>query len=501
MRHELRLSYSAMVSTLTQDGKRRIDIKRKAVWIVIAVALHLIALVMVAAMPALDDGARAKLGFGVTLAIVTIFSFMLASALRSSVEALFERGDLDLLLSSPISSHSVFTVRLAAMTVMNTSIYLLFLAPLAHAGLVFGRWRLLAVYPVLLSMGALAASLAMLITLLLVRWFGVRVARVSAQVLGALFGAALFLGTQMMRTAVAAPFKRALADFTARLGPDSVAWIPAHAALGEPLPLLAVSLVAVAAFFVTAYLTHSVFVNGVQQAAGAERVAKAPAGAPRMHFGRGLTHALVLKEWRLIRRDPQLISQVLLQMLYMLPICIPLFAQTGASLPSIGAVLTFLCSSLSSSLTWIVVSAEDAPDLLLAAPIRPAAVRRAKLVAVVAPVLALVALPLTWTGARAPLAGVILALLVGAACISAASIGSWFARPSARGAFRSRGRGNGIAAGMFDLLTTVAWSATAFMLLLGTGEPHWSRPLLTGAAISTVCALVLLAGARQWRAG
>jgi hypothetical protein len=53
-----------------------------------------------------DAGAAGDAGAG------GLATFMLSSALKSSVLALFERGDLDLLLSSPLPSRSIFTVRL-----------------------------------------------------------------------------------------------------------------------------------------------------------------------------------------------------------------------------------------------------------------------------------------------------------------------------------------------------------------------------------------------------
>ncbi|WP_229425440.1 hypothetical protein [Massilia sp. Se16.2.3] len=102
---------------------------------------------------------------------------------------------------------------------------------------------------------------------------------------------------------------------------------------------------------------------------------------------------VVVKEWRLIARDPHLISQVLLQLLYLLPLCLVVFREGSLQLPGTGAGLTMLCGSLSAALASIILLAEEAPDLLHTAPANAAAVRFAKLAAAVMPVLALVALP------------------------------------------------------------------------------------------------------------
>jgi hypothetical protein len=123
--------------------------------------------------------------------LLATFLFMLSSGLKASVEALFDRGDMDLLLSSPLPSRSIFTIKLGSIVAGVAALYLFFLAPFAHVGLVLGQFRWLALYPVLIAMAAVAASLAMLLTLASVRLLGARRTRVVAQVLGAAGGCAV----------------------------------------------------------------------------------------------------------------------------------------------------------------------------------------------------------------------------------------------------------------------------------------------------------------------
>jgi ABC-2 type transport system permease protein len=89
------------------------------------------------------------------------------------------------------------------------------------------------------------------------------------------------------------------------------------------------------------------------------------AGVP---FRRSLFDTVVVKEWRLIARDPHLISQVLLQLVYLAAAAVPDPAQERRRRAGVGAGLACCAASLTGSLAWIIVSAEDAPDLLQSSP-------------------------------------------------------------------------------------------------------------------------------------
>lgn len=496
-RHELRLIWAGAMAP-RPNGRRALDAKSVAVWAVMVLGLHGAALMLLGEIPAgTQVGSARSIAFMIPLLVVGVL-FMMATAMKAASEALFERGDFDLLFSSPVSTRSILAVRMAAIVGRVASIYLFFLAPLAHAGLLRGRPWLLAVYPVTLALAALTGALAMLITLGLVRLFGVRVARIAAQVLGPLFGALLFIGAQLVNTSLREPVLRIYTAVTPWLGADSPLGYAARAALGDWSAILLLAAVALVALVASTALLHGVFARGVQQSAGAATRASQSRAGLRLRFGRSQMHIIVAKELISIARDSQLISQVLLQTLYLVPLAAALFAKTGPSLAATTAAMVFLCASLASALTWIVVAAEDAPDLLASSPVDPALVARAKLLAVLLPVLALAALPILWVGVVHPMRGLIMLLTIGAGIVSAALIATWFARPAARGEFRQRARGNSLA-GVFDLLTTSAWAATAYLLLHGTLQPTWTWYLLVGTGGTTACALLFLGLARLWR--
>lgn len=504
LRHEMRMYLFNMASVNATHGKRGLNkgslISLAFVWI----CLHVLMYFLLYALRKAGDPQHIVI-VGVTIAMAGLMTLMLSTGLKSSVEVLFERADLDLLLSSPLPSRSIFTVRLASITLGIAAIYLFFLTPLAHAGLVLGQFKWLGIYPAILSMAVIAASVAMLMTLGLVKWLGVRRTRVVAQVLGALSGAFLFLSFQAGNLSKNRDNKgwmegklAAMQNADGLLGPDSPLWYPARGALGAPLPAIALGLAGVAVFFLTVHYTHRFFVHGVQQAVSAVRVAKRPAAGLRFTFRRSLAQTIIIKEWRLIARDPNLISQVLLQLLYMMPILFLFFADGKPSAAGIGASLAFLCASLTGALGWVIMSAEEAPDLLRAAPCKAATVRNAKLVSVVAPGVALALAPLLWHATRAPLEALLMLLLLTGSSLSTALIVMWCGRPAARGDFKSRGKGN-VMASIFEALVAMSWSGIAFSLLSGITAGAWSTLHLAGAGAAATLAFSLLAVARRFR--
>jgi ABC-2 type transport system permease protein len=506
LKHEVRLFWYNLALT-ARKGKapRRVDKLGLAMWAFVWAVLHAGAWALLSkASGAAATAPSPPLLLGITILFCAAFMFMLSSGLKASVEVMFERGDLDLLLSSPLSSRSIFSVRLAGMVVGIASLYLFFLAPLANAGLVLGQFRWLGIYPTILGASAIAAALSMLLTLGLVRLLGARRTRVVAQVVGALAGALLFLLSQVYafasRGSANEPAGRLAQSLLldSRFGPDSPLWLPARAALGQPGPLLGLSLVAAALLLLTVRFTHRFFVLGLQQAASTGRAAKAPRGGVRYRFGRSLPHVVLVKEWRLIARDPQLISQVLLQLLYMLPLCALLFTSGSSPVPAAATGLTMLSGSLAASLAWIVILAEDAPDLLLASPAAGRTIRYAKLAAAAVPPLALIAAPLLWLVVHNSLAGVLTSFTVVGSVFSAVLIVMWCGRPAARSDFKTRGKVN-LMGHLLEIANLFAWTGLAYLLLGSSVGPIPSDTKALGAAavFGAVLGILLLAWLRR----
>ena len=479
--HEIRLFFYDMGGQKSNaEPKRGMPLSMRIIMGFVLILMHFLAWVMLRKLPTLSDQPAPAILMMTGMAMFAVFSLMLSLALNHSVNALFQRGDLDLLLSSPISSKVIFRVRLAAVVFGVSVTALFFLAPFAHVGLLLGQARWLGIYPTILSMAVIAASFAMLLTLGLVKVLGIRRTLVVAQILGALTGAAMFLLSQLFGNS-GKDFQqkiltnlRPLFEEGAAFGGDSVLWLPAKALFGAPVELALFTALAFAAFYTTSKFTHQFFVRGVQQSAGMAKsqtlasskianpsIPNQVANAKRHPFAQGLTRNILLKEWRLIRRDPQLISHVLLQLLYLCPAIFLIF-NGKAMLPGMAAGMIILSSSLAGSLIWIMVMAEDAADLLHSAPVNQKHVQAVKLIAAISPVLLLILPVLLWVMLSAPGLALLTLLSAIASMLCVSLINQWLNKPQPRAQFSRRANGS-IAAGLLEQANHFSWASFVYV--------------------------------------
>lgn len=417
------------------------------------------------------------------LVVLVFFPFGVATGVNHAVVALFDRGDLDLLVSSPLSSRVVFASRVVAVA---ASVFVglgLFMLPIGSLGLMLGVPQLLGVVPTLVALSLVSASAGMLITLLLVRWLGPRRARTSAQLLAAFTGMLLFLATQIPAflgddTDITAGIANALRHFEPgnALAPDSLVWLPFRSLFLHPLG----TIVALAGAGLVAWLTisalHRSFAHGIGLSEG-RRVTRRTGDAAVRFTQRGALRVLLVKEWKLILRDPYLISQVLLQVLALVPAGYVLFFTDSAPLggidlgPALAVLTVVLCGTMASALARIAVVGEEAGDLLAASPVGAARVRRGKLLAALLPVLAL-GVPISiGIALQSPLAGVVALVTTVVACVAVIAMRVWNpVRTSRRDLFKRSGMGDPVTA-ILEGLSPISWGATAYML--ATGSP-WS---------------------------
>ncbi|OIJ43386.1 putative ABC transporter permease subunit [Massilia timonae] len=489
LRHELRLAWF----NASGAGKRRPGNAAIGLALLGWATLHLLGWVTVQRLAGVADD-DPRILFVISALLAGGAALMLSSAIKSSVLVLFERSDLDLLLSSPLPSHSIFSVRLAGVAASTAAVYLFFLAPFAHAGLLQGQWRWLGVYPGVISVAVLCSCAAMLLTLGLVRVLGARRTRVVAQVIGALAGALFVIASQLHSLSSRESQGRVREMLDGLLRQDGMSdhplLLPARAMLGEPLPMLLLAALAAVVFVLTARRTHRFFAHGLQLAASAARAGTAPTAPLRHRFGRSLFSTVVVKEWRLVVRDPHLLSQVLLQLLFLLPLFFLIFQRSDVQVQALGAGLALLCGSLTGALAWIALSAEDAPDLLLVSPASLATVRRAKLAAAIMPVLALVAVPLLWLTVRMPATGLLVCFVVGGAVLGAGLIVFWCGRPGVRSNFKGRGKG-GVVMNMLEMFNSLAWGALGWFLAGTTRSPLSDTSALAVTGSGALAVVVL----------
>lgn len=425
-------------------------------------------------------------------------SLLVSQAMVHAVNALIVRGDLDLLLSSPLSQRTIFLVRGLSIALSAALLPAFAVLPLAHAGLLRGRPGFMALYPLVVSTGLGCAAVGILLTMTLVRLLGARRARTAGQVLAAFVGVIFFLSFQLPNV-LPAGIKKAIAEWlksqvldSGLLGAGSPLWWPARAMFGEALPLLAVVAAGAGGFWLAISLTYRRFITGTQETlTGGRASAPADKSAGRV-FRSGLARVLLLKEWKLIMRDMQVISQTLVQILYLIPLIFIGLKSGPLNMVIIPALVAVACM-LAGNLAWITINAEDAPELIATAPVPISRVLGIKAAAAVLPVLAVLLPVAAWWAPRGPAAAATLLLCGAGGMVSAALIQIWSPRPGKRGDLKTRQKQGG-PAGYIELLSTIGWVGIAFCIV---GHRNYLPAAIATCCVALIAAWATGEGARE----
>ena len=318
-------------------------------------------------------------------------------------------------------------------------------------------------------MGALATGFAIVATIAMFRGLGPKRTRFISQVVSAVVGAGFVIGAQAAAILSAGTFSRIeffrTEDVVAGApGPASLLWWPARAAMGEAATLAAVLGFGLALLALVITVFSANFGDYVVAASG-----EAYAGN-RVRRRRGgfrpasVKRALRRKEWALLRRDPWLMSQTLMQILYLAPPALLLWRNFGDDLSGLlilMPIIVMASGQLAGGLAWLAVSGEDAPDLVASAPIPERAVIAAKIEAVIGAVVVVVVVgPLVLALAlAAPRIAAVTALGIAVAAASGTMIQIWFRAQAKRSTFHRRQTSSRIAT-VAEALSSILWAGT-----------------------------------------
>jgi len=365
-RHEFRLAWRDWLWMATAGGRTKLRTVAIALLIFVAV-MHLIAYGMVSRYAGLAVHPDKAALVAITASALLSLSLMLSQAMESVTRAFYTRSDLDLLLSSPAQAPKIFAVRIATIALSVVAMAALLAGPFINVLAAEGGAHWLGAYGAVVAMGATAAALAVGLTTALFRTIGPRRARLVAQIVAAVIGAAFVIGLQLAAIASNGTLSRyavlASAPILA-LAPDagSLVWWPARAMLGDGLALAAVLAASLLMLGAAIVMVAPRFADCAAAAAGVTRSRR-----PRAVAGfRGASpmETLRRKEWTLLRRDPWLVSQTLMQMLYLLPPAFLLwrsFENANASVVLLVPVLVMAAGQLAGGLAWLAISGEG-PD-------------------------------------------------------------------------------------------------------------------------------------------
>jgi ABC-2 type transport system permease protein len=406
-----------------------------------------------------------------TATIALAWALMLSQAIESVTRVFYARADLDLIMSSPVRLSNVFSVRIAAIALSVTAMALLLSTPFVDVLVIGGGIRWFSTFGVVIAIGLSAAAMAIAVTLLLFRLIGPSRTRLVAQILAAIVGAGFVIALQVaaiLSYGTLSRFAVLTSDSVASFAPglDSLLWWPARATLGDAealLLLLSASLTllgVVMAVFSPRFADTAVSVS-------ASSITARPGSRTRAFRGGSRQQALRRKEFVLLRRDPWLLSQSLMQLLYLVPPALLLwrsFSDSSAAIVLVTPVIVMAAGQLAGGLAWLTISGEDAADLIATAPMSPSRVTRAKIEVVLIAIGVIFAPLVAALAFASPLQAAITALGVVVATMSATAIQLWFRVQAKRSQFRRRQTSSRLAT-FAEAFSSIGWAATAALAL------------------------------------
>jgi len=469
-RHELRLAWREWLAMMTGGRRKR---KRAATigLIVLAAFLHLPAWAVIGRFAGLQLPLDKSSLIVISATILLAWALMLSQAIESVTRVFYARADLDLIMSSPARLTNVFSIRIAAIALSITAMALLFSTPFVDVLVIGGGIRWFSAFGVVIAIGLSAAALAIAVTIVLFRLIGPARTRLVAQILAAIIGAGFVIALQVaaiLSYGTLSRFAVLTSDAAAAIAPDldSILWWPARAALGDGEALLLLLSFGLVLLGMVMAMFSGRFADTAVSAAAHAGSGRQGARAKSFRGG-SRQQALRRKELVLLRRDPWLISQTLMQLLYLVPPALLLwrsFADSSTAIVLITPVIVMAAGQLAGGLAWLTISGEDAADLVATAPLPPSRVIRAKIEVVLIAVGVIFAPLVLALGLASPSQAAVTAIGIVIAAASATSIQLWFRVQAKRSQFRRRQTSSRLAT-FAEAFSSIGWAATAALAL------------------------------------
>ena len=435
--------------------------------------------------------------------ILTLMISGISMNLMGSFMTITEKGDLDLLLSSPIPPHRFVAARLISSAWRGFCIYAGFATIFFGASIVMISPMFASIYVVVAGFAILDAALTYMIARQALLWFGLRNGRRATITLGAVGVMIGLIGYQMVsssgslgRLAAKADDPNAslvvLHDWIVELT-SNLSWL-GGTILGDWLGALvflvagAVVSAAVLHFAGKRYDQDVAFLNG-QNDHAPHKVRKAHA----QQFRRPALVMVFHKEWLSLTRDPLFVSQLIVPLFTMVPFlgfvwnAITNPEDQSEVAPVMGAIFAaiavFNVTMLTSSLAWLTASVEEARDLLQASPLDPKIILQGKVLAASGPALIellLVAALVAWAW---PVAALTILVMGTATCAGACVIEFSRPRPTKRPKMTQR-PDRSLVTVLFGLGLGILWACAAG--LAAAKIVWWLLPAALAITISYV---------------
>ncbi len=454
LRHDLRVAGRGMRATSARKTKIV-----AAVAVFTVTLLHIVGFFGAPVLVLLPTLFRSDELLTGTIVLAGAFMLFLSKSMSEATDALYQRGDLDLLLSSPLPMRRVLITRLLAIAVLAGFMPLLLVIPVVDGMVLRGYFAWTGVYPALGGLSLTAASAGAAMTFGLLAWLGPRWTVFASRALATLFGALSFLLAQerfLVPGATRAAIWNALSP-ASPAGASSLAWWPARALLGEAGPMLAMALVGAGAVMAVSAALGQAYGAGVLGHLAAARRSRASGINRRFH--RAPFGALLRKEALLLLRQPGLGAQLFYQFVFLAPGVVALMRVGAAGGVDTPAGVVFLTAMMTGRITKIIATGpyecDNAASLAATSPFPGVSVARAKLAVTSAMLIVVVGLSLAGIWLQMPSAlptaafASILATLTRLRMV--------MGRPATLRRLGLQGRMPGHADGLLGVITDVSW--------------------------------------------
>jgi ABC-2 type transport system permease protein len=470
--NEARLAWRDWLSLMSGGGRRRTQTVAIG-FTVFAVIMHGLAWLMLYSSASRAGSADDEVLSSLSGALLLAWSLMVSQGMETVTKAFFARGDLELILTSPAAASRLFAVRLTAMAATVVVMALLLAVPFIHVLVWLGGPRWFAGYFVVVAMAINATAVAIVIIVAMFHLLGARrtrgVSQIVAAVIGAAFAIALQFATILSYGSMPDVSFSQMTVLVRSASNDHVIRWPAPEILTDPVALAALLGLSIVALAVVIYVFAPRFGQFALAAGNVSHAAPRRRQEQSVFRGSSPAWALRRKEWVLLLRDPWLMSQTLMQLLYLLPAVFLLwrnFRGIGGSALLV-PILIVAAGQLGGGLAWLAVSGEDAPELIASAPMAASRVLRAKTEAVLSGVALIFAPFVVLFAVVKPLPALITLAGVFVAAGSATAIQYWFRSQGKRSVFRKRQTSSRVAT-ITEALSSTGWAATGAMATMGT---------------------------------
>lgn len=255
------------------------------------------------------------------------------------------------------------------------------------------------------------------------------------------------------------------------LDANSWLWFPARAIFFEPSSVILTLFTSLGLSWLVIKTGYQLFLQGFQQAIPS-RITSSQAKqlSKNRFYNTNLYYILLVKEWRLMWRDPNFVLQILLLAFYFIVIILVIqqseyFSYSGNFSIVLTPLATVISGTLANKLIHFCISNEKAPDLLSASPVNSSKLLIFKVLAALFPTwLLTVPIFVMLIVYATPWLNTLLVILGSTLCSTL--LGVWNNHPlTANNSFKTRQiKPNNLMLKLLELISLIAWAALAYSI-------------------------------------